>query len=52
MPTVSSRWVRRCLQQVVDQATAAERTLVQRRFDYYRAVVELERVVGSPLALP
>ncbi|HET6342701.1 MAG TPA: TolC family protein [Gemmatimonadota bacterium] len=40
------------LQQVLDGATEAERTLVQRRFEYYRALVELERAVGRPVALP
>lgn len=40
------------LQQVVDQATAAERALVARRFQYYRALVALERAVGRPVALP
>jgi outer membrane protein len=40
------------LQQVLDGATEAERVLVQRRFDYYRALVELERAVGRPVALP
>lgn len=37
------------LREVVDQATAAERGLVQRRFDWYRAVVKLERAVGRPI---
>jgi len=40
------------LQQALDQATAAERALVQRRFDWHRALVELERAVGRPVALP
>jgi outer membrane protein TolC len=40
------------LQQVLDGETEAERALVQRRFDYYRALVELERAVGRPVALP
>ncbi|MGH7570585.1 MAG: TolC family protein [Gemmatimonadota bacterium] len=40
------------LQEVVDDATAAERALVQRRFGYYRAMAELERAVGRPIALP
>lgn len=40
------------LQQIVDQATSAERTLVQRRFDTYRALVELERAAGQPLPSP
>lgn len=40
------------LQQVVDQAAAAERTLVVRRFDYHRALIELERAVGRTVALP
>lgn len=38
------------LQTVVEQATAAERTLLQRRYGWYRALVELERAVGGPLA--
>jgi outer membrane protein TolC len=37
------------LQQVLDGATEAERALVQRRFDYYRALVELEAAVGRPV---
>jgi len=40
------------LQEVVDGATASERALVQRRFEYYRAMAELERAVGRPIALP
>jgi len=40
------------LQQVLDGATGAERALVQRRFDYFRALVELERAVGRPVAPP
>ncbi|MGH7558046.1 MAG: TolC family protein [Gemmatimonadota bacterium] len=40
------------LQEVVDGATASERALVQRRFDYYRAMAELERAAGRPIALP
>ncbi len=40
------------LQEVVDGATAVERALVQRRFDYYRAMTELERAAGRPIALP
>ncbi|MGH7589425.1 MAG: TolC family protein [Gemmatimonadota bacterium] len=40
------------LQQVLDGATETERALIQRRFDYYRALVELERAVGRPVALP
>jgi outer membrane protein TolC len=37
------------LQQVLGGATEAERALVQRRFDYYRALVELEAAVGRPV---
>lgn len=40
------------LQEVVDGATAAERALVQRRFDYDRAMAELERATGRPVTLP
>lgn len=40
------------LQDVVDGAMAAERALVQRRFDYHRAMAELERAAGRPIALP
>ena len=40
------------LQEVVDEGTAAERALVQRRFDYHRAMAELERTVGRTIALP
>ncbi|MGH7564412.1 MAG: TolC family protein [Gemmatimonadota bacterium] len=40
------------LQEVVDGATAVERALVQRRFGYYRAMAELEREAGRPIALP
>lgn len=38
------------LQEVVEQATAAERGLVRGRYEWYRALVELERGVGRPLA--
>lgn len=38
------------LQQVVEQATAAERGLVRSRYEWYRALVKLERAVGRPLA--
>lgn len=38
------------LQQILDGATEAERGLVQRRFDYYRALIELEHAVGRPVA--
>ncbi len=37
------------LQRVLDDATEAERALVRRRFEYYRALVELERAVGRPV---
>lgn len=37
------------LQEVVEQATAAERGLVRGRYEWYRALVELERAVGRPL---
>jgi len=40
------------LQQILDGATEAERALVQRRSDYYRALIELERAVGRPVAPP
>jgi outer membrane protein TolC len=40
------------LQEVVDGATASERALVQRRFEYHRAMAELERAMGRPIALP
>lgn len=40
------------LQQALDQATAAERALVQRRYDWHRALIELERAVGRPVVLP
>jgi outer membrane protein TolC len=40
------------LQQILDGASEAERALLQRRFDYYRALVELERAAGRPVAFP
>lgn len=40
------------LQQVLDGAAEAERTLVRRRSDYYRALVDLESAVGRPVTLP
>lgn len=40
------------LQPILDDASNAGRGLVQRRFDYYRALVELERVAGRTVAPP
>ncbi|HKY59369.1 MAG TPA: TolC family protein [Gemmatimonadota bacterium] len=37
------------LQEAVDGATAAERSLVRRRFDYHRAMAELERAAGRSI---
>lgn len=40
------------LQEVLDQATVAERARVLRHYGWYRALVELERAAGRPVALP
>ena len=40
------------LQEVLDQATVAERARVLRHYGWYRALVELERAAGRAVALP
>ncbi|HUP21261.1 MAG TPA: TolC family protein, partial [Gemmatimonadota bacterium] len=40
------------LQEVLDQATEAERARVLRHYGWYRALVELERAAGRAVALP